>query len=161
MNKLIPTLGLLSLLGGCACCSSPSPESELFSDTINLTASNVGSGLLAYLERNAGRQVMLDTFLDASMARAEHQQVQAQCAVDIEAIVGQQIDGVPLALPVYDRLSELDCRRYQLVLITGPGTPYQYRSGGTGIVQVHLRGHFAVMREDANGATVFTLQALD
>ncbi|HIQ52479.1 MAG TPA: hypothetical protein EYH51_04300 [Pseudomonas pachastrellae] len=89
MNKLIPTLGLLSLLGGCACCYPPSPESELFSDNINLTASNVGSGLLAYLERNAGRQVMLDTFLDASMARAEHQQVQAQCAVDIEAIVGQ------------------------------------------------------------------------
>lgn len=150
---------LIPLLAGCASGYWSDPLPERLTENINLTSSNAGSGLIAFLLRNDGKRVEIDTYLDASMARSENQTVQEQCAVDIDAIIDGSAVGTPLALPTYESLARLDCNQYRLVLETGPDTLYQYSSGGTGIVVVHLRGSFTVVRKKTEHGIDFYLQA--
>lgn len=159
MKRLILVFGALAALAGCANTHWSEPLPERLTENINLTSSNAGSGLIAFLLRNNGKRVEIDTYLDASMARSENQTVQEQCAVDIDAIIDGSAVGKPLALPAYENLARLDCGQYRLVLQTGPQTLYQYSSGGTGIVVVHLRGSFTVERKKTSGGIDFYLHA--
>lgn len=161
MTRLIAGWFALLLLSGCASSYWSQPLPERLTENIYLTASNAGTGLISFLQRNDGRMVDVDTYLDASMSRAENQRVQAQCKVDIDALIGGKVNGLPLALPAYQTLSALDCEQYRLVLETGPETLYQYSSGGTGIVVIHLRGRFAVSSKERHGTTVYVLRAAD
>lgn len=160
MLRLTTIACALSLLGGCASGYWSTAAPELLTENINLTSSNAGNGLIAFLQRNEGKPVAVDTYLDASMARSENQTVQEQCAVDIDAIIAREIDGKPLALPAYRNLAELDCQQYRLILETDKDTLYRYSSGGTGVVVVHIRGRFAVSSNAREGGVDFYLKAV-
>ncbi|WP_341706854.1 hypothetical protein [Halopseudomonas sp.] len=159
MKRLTPLICAAVLLNGCASSYWSEPLPERLSENIYLTSSNAGSGLIGFLLRNDGKRVEVDTYLDASMARSENQTVQEQCAVDIDALIDGSAVGKPLALPTYESLARLDCDQYRLVLETGPDTLYQYSSGGTGIVVVHLRGSFTVVRKKTEHGIDFYLHA--
>ncbi|MEL0169445.1 MAG: hypothetical protein VW877_15080 [Pseudomonadaceae bacterium] len=160
MLRLTTIACALSLLGGCASSYWNEPAPERLTENIYLTSSNAGSGLIAFLQRNDGKRVEIDTYLDASMSRSENQTVQEQCGVDIDAIIDGSAVGQPLTLPAYRNLADLDCQQYRLILETDKDTLYQYSSGGTGIVVVHLRGRFAVSSNARDGGVDFYLKAV-
>lgn len=128
---------------------------EAFVENIHLTSSNSDTGLLAFLERNEGKIVFIDNLIDASMSIEENAIVQAQCGVDIDAVMAQEIDDFPLLLPTYESLDELVCGPYFLVLDLGERTTYEYGSGGTGIVTVRFRGFFELITTGHAGPSIY------
>lgn len=129
-------------------------EVPTYEGNINLTASNAGSGLLEFLERNDGELVHIDGVLDTSMSTGQNQVVAETCNLDIEAVVAKQIDEMPLALPFYDDISELQCGQYALVLDLGDDTVYEFSSGGTGIVMIRFKGYFQLFSTHHSGPSI-------
>lgn len=131
------------------------PNIEVFKEYIYLTYSNSDTGLIDFLERNNGKVVYIDNFIDTSLAIEEHSTVEEQCGVDIDAIIGKKIDGVPLVLPVYKNIDELICSGNYLVLNMGENTIYEYSAGGTGMVMIRFRGFFEISTTYHSGPSIY------
>ncbi|GGP54600.1 hypothetical protein [Shewanella saliphila] len=135
---------------------------EVFKQPISLTASNSDSGVIAFLQRNNDKIVYIDNVLDSSLATQEHALVQAQCQVDIDAILSQDIVNVPLLLPIYDHIDELICSGHYLVLTMTDNTTYEYSAGGTGIAMIRFKGFFEITTTYHSGPSVyFHLKEID
>ncbi|XKE44433.1 hypothetical protein LG302_13785 [Halomonas organivorans] len=128
---------------------------EVFQESISLTNSNLGTGLIDFFERNDGRVVYIDNFIDVSMAVEENRVVEERCGLDIDAVVAGNVNGVPLPLPVYENIEQLSCSGHYMVLNIGENTTYEYSSGGTGIVMVRFEGFFEVSATYHSGPRIF------
>ncbi|WP_375753913.1 hypothetical protein [Vibrio sp. HN007] len=127
---------------------------ERFTENIYLTQSNTDSGLKAFLERNDGRIVFIDGFLDASLSTEEQTSVEQGCELDVDAIVEQELDNTPVPLPYYDRLEELNCFGSYLVFDLSKETIYAPSFGGTGVVMIRLKGFFDVFTTYHSGPSI-------
>lgn len=128
-------------------------EVETFQGNINLTSDNSDTGLLEFLDRNEGKVVRFDGYIDTSMSIRENQLVEQACDLNIEAIIDKSIVGTPIPLPLYEDTNNIHCSPYALVLNIGPHTIYEYSSGGTGIVMVRFKGLFEVFTTYHSGPT--------
>lgn len=127
---------------------------ERFTDNIYLTQSNMGSGLKVFLERNEGKVVFIDGFLDASLSTEEQTIVEQSCELDVDAIVEQKLENTPVPLPYYDRLEELNCFGTYLVFDLSKETIYAPSFGGTGVVMIRLKGFFDVFTTYHSGPSL-------
>ncbi|RTE86514.1 MULTISPECIES: hypothetical protein [Gammaproteobacteria] len=128
-------------------------EIETFQGNINLTSDNSDTGLLEFLDRNEGKVVRFDGYIDTSMSIAENQIVEQTCDLNIEAVIDRSVVGTPIPLPFYEDVNNFHCSPYALVLDIGPHTIYEYSSGGTGIVMVRFKGLFEVFTTYHSGPT--------
>ena len=139
---------------------------DVFKENINFTYNNKNTGLIEFLDRNNGKVVFIDNYLDTSLSVQENGIVSEDCDVDIDSIAEKRINGKLLVLPVYDYKDEeivnLNCTRYQLQLNLKDKTFYEYSAGGTGVVMVRFRGFFEVVITNHSGPSVhFHLNEVD
>ncbi|ELB2051511.1 hypothetical protein CGH94_23615 [Vibrio parahaemolyticus] len=131
------------------------PDIETFSQNINLTYDNSDTGLIEFLDRNEGKTVFIDGYIDTSLAIKDHQVVEEKCGLDIDAVINREILGTPLNLPLYDNVEEFICAGHYLVLNLGDNTTYQYSAGGTGMVMIRFKGFFDVSLTYHSGPSIY------
>ena len=127
------------------------PNIEIFENDIYLTSTNSNTGLIKFLESNNGKTVYIDNFIDASLVFEENSIVEEQCGIDIDAIVKDNIEKIPIPLPIYENISNLNCFSNNLVLDIGENTVYEPSYGGTGIVTVRFKGFFEISKTYHSG----------
>lgn len=120
-----------------------------------MTYDNSDAGLIEFFKRNDGRAVFIDGYIDTSLAFEDHWIVEDKCGLDIDAIVKQEILGIPLNLPLYDKIEDFICVGHYLVLHLGDNTTYQYSACGTGMVMIRFKGFFNVSLTYHSGPSIY------
>ena len=135
--------------------SNDPPTIARFDDTFCITMSN-NDGFIDFLERNDGKVVFMNAFMDASVATEEQWKRVEEEHIELDLISSGRFSGVPLPLP--NRADSLTSAVFHF----RDGHVLTPSSGGTGTLMVNINGFFEVSRTFHGGpSTSFHLKEIE